>query len=191
MLDINKYLVNKILAFLAIAVFTVHANASDISSKDFALKINQCVETLYADKTTYPTREQIPIELIIAMAAHETAWGKSRFAVEGNNLFGIRTWNSNDPQMKAKGNPDAPWGVKKYKDYCESIEHYIWILSTLAVYEEFRKELKWQNSIWKRTSAIELALYIAPWSEQGEKYVGLIRSIMASLYRKDFFKDIG
>ena len=69
MLDINKYLVNKILAFLAIAVFTVHANASDISSKDFALKINQCVETLYADKTTYPTREQIPIELIIAMAA--------------------------------------------------------------------------------------------------------------------------
>jgi uncharacterized FlgJ-related protein len=187
--NINKYLVKRILAFLAVAMFTLQANASEISSRDFAYDIKRCVDVIYADTTAYPKNTQIPIELIVAMAAHETAWGKSRFAVEGNNLFGIRTWNKEDPQMKAKGNPNAPWGVKKYANYCESIKHYMWILSNLEVYADFRKELEWQNTIWKSTSAIELALHISPWSEQGSKYVYLIREIMACLYRKDFFKD--
>ena len=41
----------------------------------------------------------MPKELIIAQAAIETGWGKSRFANEGNNLFGIRTWNIDEPHL--------------------------------------------------------------------------------------------
>ena len=48
------------------------------------------------------------------MAVLETGYGKSRFALEGNNLFGIRTWSKDVPTKKAKGNPDAEWGVKAY-----------------------------------------------------------------------------
>ena len=67
--------------------------------------------------------KRVPISIIIAMAGIESAWGTSRFAKEGNALFGVRTWSLDTvPHMKALGNPDANWGVKKYKTKCESIK---------------------------------------------------------------------
>ena len=84
--------------------------------------------------------KRVPISIIIAMAGIESAWGKSRFAVEGNALFGVRTWDlENTPHMKALGNPDASWGVKKYKTKCQSVKDMIRILNTHPAYEKFRK----------------------------------------------------
>ena len=40
--------------------------------------------------------------MIVVQAALETGWGTSRFAVEGNNLFGIRTWDKKVPHMIAQ-----------------------------------------------------------------------------------------
>ena len=83
--------------------------------------------------------KRVPISIIIAMAGIESAWGKSRFAKEGNALFGVRTWSLDTvPHMKALGNPDANWGVKKYKTKCESIKDMIKILNTHPAYEKFR-----------------------------------------------------
>jgi Bax protein len=83
--------------------------------------------------------KRVPISIIIAMAGIESAWGTSRFATEGNALFGVRTWDlENTPHMKALGNPDASWGVKKYKTKCESIKDMIRILNTHPAYEKFR-----------------------------------------------------
>ena len=84
--------------------------------------------------------KRVPISIIIAMAGIESAWGKSRFATEGNALFGVRTWNLDTvPHMKALGNPNASWGVKKYKTKCESIKDMIKILNTHPAYEKFRE----------------------------------------------------
>ena len=84
--------------------------------------------------------KRVPISIIIAMAGIESAWGKSRFAKEGNALFGVRTWSLDTvPHMKALGNPDASWGVKKYKTKCESIKDMIRILNTHPAYEKFRE----------------------------------------------------
>ena len=83
--------------------------------------------------------KRVPISIIIAMAGIESAWGTSRFATEGNALFGVRTWSLDTvPHMKALGNPDANWGVKKYKTKCESIKDMIRILNTHPAYEKFR-----------------------------------------------------
>ena len=83
--------------------------------------------------------KRVPISIIIAMAGIESAWGTSRFATEGNALFGVRTWDlENTPHMKALGNPDASCGVKKYKTKCESIKDMIRILNTHPAYEKFR-----------------------------------------------------
>ena len=66
--------------------------------------------------------------------------GQSRFAREGNALFGVRTWDlDNTPHMKALGNPDASWGVKKYKTKCQSVKDMIRILNTHPAYEKFRQ----------------------------------------------------
>ena len=73
------------------------------------------------------------------MAGVESAWGTSRFAKEGNALFGVRTWDlEHTPHMKAKGNPDASWGVKKYKTKCQSVKDMIRILNTHPAYSQFR-----------------------------------------------------
>tara|TARA_X000000950_G_scaffold64185_1_gene78686 strand:+ start:6829 stop:7473 length:645 start_codon:yes stop_codon:yes gene_type:complete len=84
--------------------------------------------------------KRVPTSIIIAMAGIESAWGKSRFATEGNALFGVRTWDlENTPHMKALGNPDASWGVKKYKTKCQSVKDMIRILNTHPAYEKFRE----------------------------------------------------
>ena len=84
--------------------------------------------------------KRVPTSIIIAMAGIESAWGQSRFAVEGNALFGVRTWDlENVPHMKALGNPDASWGVKKYKTKCQSVKDMIRILNTHPAYEKFRE----------------------------------------------------
>ena len=97
---------------------------------------SQCVS--YLNWTTDRSK-RVPISIIIAMAGIESAWGTSRFAKEGNALFGVRTWDlENTPHMKAKGNPDATWGVKKYKTKCQSVKDMIRILNTHPAYEFFR-----------------------------------------------------
>jgi len=84
--------------------------------------------------------KRVPISIIIAMAGIESAWGTSRFAKEGNALFGVRTWSLDTvPHMKALGNLDASWGVKKYKTKCASIKDMIRILNTHPAYEKFRE----------------------------------------------------
>jgi Bax protein len=93
----------------------------------------------YLNWTTDKER-RVPISIIIAMAGIESAWGTSRFAREGNALFGVRIWNLNTPHMKPLDLPKARFGVKKYTTKCESIKDMIRILNTHPAYEKFRIE---------------------------------------------------
>ena len=103
----------------------------------FVYSLNNCITHLYKD---VPLNEQIPRELIIAQAAIETGWGKSRFANEGNNLFGIRTWNKDVPYLLPIPWTEWPgWGVKVFKTKCDSVAHYINIINEVYAYAEFRE----------------------------------------------------
>ena len=107
------------------------------SKDDFVYSLNSCITHLYKD---VPLDQQIPRELIIAQAAIETGWGKSRFANEGNNLFGIRTWNKDDNWLLPIPWTEWPgWGVKVFKTKCDSVAHYINIINEVFAYEEFRE----------------------------------------------------
>ena len=98
------------------------------------------------------------------MAGIESAWGTSRFAKEGNALFGVRTWSLDTvPHMKALGNPDANWGVKKYKTKCESIKDMIRILNTHPAYEKFRNARAQQLEVGKWNYR-QLMLGMTAWS---------------------------
>ena len=118
-----------------------------VSKDEFLQATGQCVE--YLNYTT-DRFSRVPRSIIIAMAGVESAWGQSRFATEGNALFGVRTWDlKNVPHMKAMGNPDAPWGVKKYTTKCQSVKDMIAILNRHPAYEEFRAERVKQLDIGK------------------------------------------
>ena len=95
-----------------------------------------------AFKVTWPTGKEV-IQgslMVVAMAIVESAYGTSRFATEGNALFGVRTWSKDVPQMKPLAIPNAKFGVKKYKTKCQSVADVIDILNRHPAYEEFRTE---------------------------------------------------
>ena len=106
--------------------------------KTFIIAAKKCVD--YINFTT-DRLSRVPTSIIIAMAGVESGWGTSRFATEGNALFGVRTWDLETvPHMKAKGNPDASWGVKKYLTKCKSVQDMIAIINRHPAYKEFRNE---------------------------------------------------
>jgi len=107
------------------------------NNKEFVLAVSKCVQ--YINLSVIP-EQRISREIIIAMAVLETGYGKSRFANEGNNLFGIRTWDKNVPQLKPLKNSNVEWGVKAYKTKCDSVKDMISTINNHHAYELFREE---------------------------------------------------
>ena len=110
--------------------------------ESFIEATGRCVE--YINYTT-DKMSRVPTSIIIAMAGIESGWGTSRFAKEGNALFGVRTWDlDNTPHMKPLELPNATFGVKKYPNKCDSVRDMIRILNTHPAYDEFRDEREQQ-----------------------------------------------
>jgi hypothetical protein len=130
----------------------------------FIYAVRQCVD--FINYTTEPGK-RIPGSIIIAMAGIESGWGTSRFALEGNALFGVRTWDASVPQLKAKNMPDAEWGVKKYKTKCHSVRDMMAIINRHSAYKEFRAERNKQllNDKWNYKKLLPL---LESWSENTE-----------------------
>ena len=105
-------------------------------SKEFIKTLNDCISWLEKDTMIY---KNIPREITIAQAVLESNYGKSRFATQGNNLFGIRTWDLDTPHLKPFGNPSSIFGVKVFKNKCDSVKDYMRILNTGGAFEEFRE----------------------------------------------------
>jgi len=112
------------------------------NNQTFINSVTQCVEYIYNTTT-----DIIPVnhELLLAQAALESAWGNSRFALEGKNLFGIRTYDLREPHMLPSNNPKK-WGVKVYEHECDSVQHYMDILNNGSAFEKYR-ELKHEKDI--------------------------------------------
>jgi uncharacterized FlgJ-related protein len=129
--------------------------------KTFISATKKCVD--YLNFTT-DRMSRVPTSIVIAMAGVESGWGTSRFATEGNALFGVRTWSLDEvPHMKAKGNPDASWGVKKYKTKCKSVADMIAIINRHPAYADFRVER--ENQIDKgKWNYRNLMVLMSAWS---------------------------
>ena len=104
------------------------------NNQTFIDSVGACVNYIY-----HTTTDVIPVnlELLLAQAALESGWGNSRFALEGKNLFGIRTYNLTEPHMLPSNNPKK-WGVRVYMHECDSVQHYIDILNNGSAFEEYR-----------------------------------------------------
>ena len=122
--------------------------------ESFIKATGRCVE--YINYTT-DKMSRVPTSIIIAMAGIESGWGTSRFATEGNALFGVRTWDPRTPQMKPLELPNADFGVKKYQDKCDSVRDMILILNTHPAYELFRerKEQQIDDGKWNYRELLE------------------------------------
>lgn len=103
----------------------------------FVVAVQKCTD--YINIMTDP-HHRIPSAIIVGMAVIESDYGTSRFATEGNALFGVRTWDPKVPQMKPMGIPNAEFGVKKYVHKCESVSDMVSIINRHPAYKGFRQE---------------------------------------------------
>ena len=105
------------------------------NNEEFITSLKKCISYINFD---IPTKNHINTELIVAQAIVESNYGTSRFALEGDNLFGIRVW-SKEGMLPYKQPDSIEWRVRVFKNKCESVKYYIEILNTKQVYTEFRK----------------------------------------------------
>jgi flagellum-specific peptidoglycan hydrolase FlgJ len=110
-------------------------NFEHTNNQQFLDNVLQCVDYVYHKNKDF---EKVNIELLLAQAALESGWGDSRFAKVGKNLFGIRTYDLQDPHMLPSNTPKK-WGVRVYEHECYSIEHYIKILNNGTNFVDYRK----------------------------------------------------
>ena len=110
-------------------------NFEHTNNQQFLDNVLQCVDYVYYKNKDF---EKVNVELLIAQAALESGWGDSRFAKVGKNLFGIRTYDLQQPHMLPSNKPKK-WGVKVYEHECYSVEHYVKILNNGSGFEDYRK----------------------------------------------------
>jgi Bax protein len=125
-----------------------------------------------------------PVSIVLAQAAIESAWGESRFFKKGNNIFGMWSYNKNEPRIRAKGKRKGKAiYVRKYATLSDAIDHYFEVIGRGA-YKNFRK----QRDITK--DPLQLVQYLVNYCELKEKYTRKLKKfIIANRLRKfDEFK---
>jgi len=129
----------------------------------------------------------IPVSIALAQAANESGWGTSRFALEGNALFGQWTWSKKGISPKNK-DPDESHKILQFQVLKASVKAYKNNLNTHNAYKEFREvraQLRQEN---KQIIGLDLIKYLKAYAAIGEKYVLIIEDIIEKNSLTDFDK---
>ena len=129
--------------------------------------------------------DEVPVSLAIAQAAKETGWGTSRFAQEGNALFGQWTY-SGDGIKPAGSDSEDTHKVMKFKILKASVRAYQRNLNTHKSYREFRKVRAIQRDVFGALNSIELVNYLDKYAETGKEYIKILKKIIEQNKLKDF-----
>ena len=127
----------------------------------------------------------IPVSIAIAQAAKETGWGTSRFALEGNALYGQWTWSEEGIKPSA-ADTDSNHKIMKFKILKASVRAYQRNLNTHLSYKEFRKERAEQRDIRNELNSLELVKYLDKYAETGKKYTEILEQIIKQNKLIDF-----
>ena len=129
--------------------------------------------------------DEIPISMAIAQAAKETGWGTSRFAQEGNALFGQWTWSGEGIKPSDADN-DSTHKVMKFKVLQASVRAYQRNLNTHSSYKDFRSARAQLRDEKKKLDSIALSEYLDKYAETGKKYVKVLQQIINQNHLTDF-----
>ena len=129
--------------------------------------------------------DEIPVSLAIAQAAKETGWGTSRFAVEGNALFGQWTWSGEGIKPAAADN-DTSHKIMKFKILKSSVRAYQRNLNTHSSYKEFRMARAELRDNKMKLDSLILSNYLDKYAETGKEYVKILKKIIKQNNLTDF-----
>jgi Bax protein len=122
--------------------------------------------------------DPVPPSLALAQAAIESAWGTSRFAVQGNNLFGQWCYKKGCGLVPLQRNSDSHHEVAKFATVSESVESYIRNINTHRAYIDFRATRAQLRGAESPASGYQLAENLLEYSELREKYVHEVQAVI-------------
>ena len=129
--------------------------------------------------------DEVPVSLALAQAAKETGWGTSRFALEGNALFGQWTWSGEGLKPK-DAEKNEGHKVMKFNVLQASVRAYQRNINTHSTYKEFRKKRAELRDGGKPLDSLILSEFLNKYAETGEKYVEVLKKIIKQNNLKDF-----
>ena len=131
----------------------------------------------------------VPTSLAIAQAAKESGWGTSRFAVEGNALFGQWTWGKDGIEPSERdGSQDHK--ILKFPMLGSSVKAYLNNLNTHRSYKELRAERAKLRISNQNISGLDLVDYLYNYAETGKEYVKILKKIIKQNGLTDFDKSV-
>ena len=160
-------------------------NNSDAEQKWLNMKFKQ-YGVKNKDLSTLKIRmDEIPVSLAIAQAAKETGWGTSRFALEGNALFGQWTFSGDGIKPQFSDN-DKTHKVMKFQILKASVRAYQRNLNTHSSYKKFRKLRAQSRDNDEKLDSLILADCLDQYAATGDEYTKTLKKIILQNSLKDF-----
>ena len=164
----------------------LNKNNNSVSEKNWLKKKFKQYGVVNKDLTTLKIRMDIvPVSLAIAQAAKETGWGTSRFALEGNALFGQWTW-SKEGMKPSSASTDTKHKVMKFNILQASVRAYQRNLNTHSGYKKFREARAIQRDNLGKLNSLELVDYLDKYAETGKEYTIILKKIIEQNALTDF-----
>ncbi len=129
--------------------------------------------------------DTIPVSIALAQAANESGWGTSRFALEGNALFGQWTWSKNGISPKNK-DPNETHKILQFQILKASVRAYKNNLNTHRGYKEFREARAKFRQEEKKITGLDLIKYLKNYAADGEQYIKRLDQIIEQNSLIDF-----
>ena len=127
----------------------------------------------------------IPTSIALAQAAKESGWGTSRFALEGNAIFGQWTWSGQGiAPLNRESNKNHK--ILKFPILRASVKAYQNNLNTHKGYSKFRLkrvELRKKNN---NISGLELTETLKNYAQTGSEYIRILNQIIKQNRLTDF-----
>jgi len=127
----------------------------------------------------------VPVSLAIAQAAKETGWGTSRFAQQGNALFGQWTWSGEGLKPK-DAEKNEGHKVMKFNVLQASVRAYQRNINTHSSYEDFRLARAKLRDLGEPLDSMILSEHLDKYAETGNEYVKVLQKIIEQNNLKDF-----
>ena len=127
----------------------------------------------------------IPVSIALAQAAKESGWGTSRFALEGNALFGQWTWNGSGIEP-LKRDKEEKHKILKFPILRASVKAYIKNLNTQNAYKKFRDKRLVMRNKKQKLSGLELIHSLDKYAETGKEYTKTLEKIILQNSLSDF-----
>lgn len=122
--------------------------------------------------------DALPVALTLAQAILESGWGTSRYAREGNALFGQRTWRQDVPGLVArKDGQTLGHRARAFADLMQSVRAYMQNLNSNRAFRELREERAALRAEGKTLDGALLAGYLGRYAE-AETYAQHLRSLI-------------